>query len=122
VELFADFGFEAAHRLPYVPPGHPCARMHGHSYRVRITIVGPVDPATGWVTDFYAISSAFEPLRLQLDHHLLNEIPGLENPTSELLAQWLWQGLRPHLSMLHAIEVRETSTMGCTYRGESEPD
>ena len=122
MELFAEFAFEAAHRLPNVPPGHPCARMHGHSYQVRLTIVGPVEDSTGWVTDFYVIANAFEPLRVQLDHHVLNEIPGLENPTSEQLARWIWRGLRAQLPLLHAIEVRETRTMGCIYRGESEPD
>jgi 6-pyruvoyltetrahydropterin/6-carboxytetrahydropterin synthase len=120
VELFAEFAFEAAHRLPCVPETHPCARMHGHSYQVRITITGDVDARTGWVRDFYDISSAFEPFRAQLDHHVLNEIPGLENPTSEHLARWLWQGLSPTLATLSAIEVRETRNMGCTYRGDQD--
>jgi 6-pyruvoyltetrahydropterin/6-carboxytetrahydropterin synthase len=118
MELFADFSFEAAHRLPCVPPTHPCANMHGHSYRVRITIAGTVDERTGWVRDFYDIASAFEPFRVQLDHHVLNEVPGLENPTSEHLARWLWQELRTSLPSLQAIEVRETRNMGCIYRGD----
>jgi 6-pyruvoyltetrahydropterin/6-carboxytetrahydropterin synthase len=120
MQLFAEFTFEAAHRLPSVPPTHPCANLHGHSYHVRITITGTVDERTGWVRDFYDIASAFEPFRIQLDHHLLNELPGLENPTSEHLARWLWRGLKPSLTSLQAIEVRETRNMGCIYRGDKD--
>jgi 6-pyruvoyltetrahydropterin/6-carboxytetrahydropterin synthase len=122
VELFAEFAFEAAHRLPHVPADHPCARLHGHSYQLRIAVVGTVDPETGWVTDFATIASVVEPLRQRLDHRCLNDIAGLENPTSERLAQWLWAGLRGALPLLRSVEVRETRTMGCIYRGEDEPD
>jgi 6-pyruvoyltetrahydropterin/6-carboxytetrahydropterin synthase len=117
MDLFAEFAFEAAHRLPKVPPEHPCARLHGHSYQIRLTLTGPIDKDMGWVTDFGAITAAFEPLRTCLDHHLLNEIPGLENPTSETLARWLWDRLITPLPWLTAIEVRETRSMGCVYRG-----
>jgi 6-pyruvoyltetrahydropterin/6-carboxytetrahydropterin synthase len=117
MELFAEFAFEAAHRLPFVPPDHPCARMHGHSYQVKLSLVGPVDPALGWVTDFATITAAFEPLRACLDHHVLNEVPGLDNPTSETLARWLWDRLLGPLPLLASVEVRETRTMGCVYRG-----
>lgn len=117
VELQADFGFEAAHRLPNVPPEHMCARLHGHSYRVRLTVVGPVEPGTGWVVDYADIAAAFEPLRRELDHHCLNDIRGLENPTSELLALWIWERIRPRLRQLRAVEVRETAQLGCVYRG-----
>jgi 6-pyruvoyltetrahydropterin/6-carboxytetrahydropterin synthase len=117
MELFAEFAFEAAHQLPHVPPEHPCARLHGHSYQVRLSLVGPVDAHLGWVTDFWTITAAFEPLRVCLDHHLLNEIPGLDNPTSENLARWLWDRLAGPLPLLSAVEVRETRTMGCIYRG-----
>ena len=120
MEIFAEFGFEAAHRLPCVPETHPCARMHGHSYQIRIAIKGAVDERIGWVRDFYDIASAFEPFRVQLDHHVLNEVPGLENPTSEHLARWLWQGLSQTLTTLTAIEVRETRNMGCIYRGDED--
>ena len=91
MELYTDFRFEAAHRLPKVPEGHKCARLHGHSYRVRITIEGDVDPETGWIIDFDEIKKAFDPLLDQLDHHYLNEVKGLENPTSETLCRWIWQ-------------------------------
>ena len=117
MDLFADFSFEAAHRLPNVPPEHKCARLHGHSFRVRVTVTGPVDPKLGWVIDFADVKRAFAPLDAMLDHHYLNEIEGLENPTSEVLAQWIWQRLKPKLPMLSAIEVRETCTVGCVYRG-----
>ena len=118
VELFAEFSFEAAHRLPSVPETHPCARMHGHSYQIRITIKGPVDERIGWVRDFYDIASAFEPYRVQLDYHVLNEIPGLENPTSEIIAAWVWEKLKPKLPLLTEVVVAETCTARAVYRGE----
>lgn len=117
MELYADFRFEAAHRLPNVPEGHKCARLHGHSYFVRLTIHGDVNPATGWVIDFDDIANAFNPLLAQLDHYYLNEVEGLENPTSENLAIWIWQRLKPNLAMLEAVEIRETCDVGCIYRG-----
>ena len=117
MELFADFSFEAAHRLPNVAPDHKCARLHGHSFRVRVTVTGPVDPAMGWVIDFADVKNAFAPLLARLDHYYLNEIEGLENPTSEVLAVWIWDRLRASLPMLSAVEVRETCTVGCVYRG-----
>ena len=117
MDLFAEFTFEAAHRLPNVAPDHKCARLHGHSFRVRVTVTGPVDPTMGWVIDFADVKQAFAPLHAALDHRYLNEIEGLENPTSEVLAQWIWGRLKPKLSMLSAVEVRETCTVGCVYRG-----
>jgi len=117
VDLFADFTFEAAHRLPHVPPDHKCARLHGHSFRVRVTVTGPVDPRLGWVIDFADVKTAFAPLRDALDHRYLNEVSGLENPTSEVLAAWIWERLQPALPALSAVEVRETCTTGCVYRG-----
>jgi 6-pyruvoyltetrahydropterin/6-carboxytetrahydropterin synthase len=117
MELFADFRFEAAHQLPGVPKDHMCARLHGHSYQFRVTVVGVVDPRTGWVIDFGALSQVVEPVRAQLDHRCLNDIDGLGNPTSENLASWLWQRLQPAIPGLSAIEVREMPGLGCTYRG-----
>ena len=122
MDLFADFTFEAAHRLPNVAPDHKCARLHGHSFRVRVTVTGPVDPVLGWVIDFADVKRAFVPLHAILDHHYLNEIAGLENPTSEVLAMWLWERLAPAVSMLSAVEVRETCTVGCIYRGPGTGD
>lgn len=118
MEIFREFTFEAAHRLPNVPEGHKCARLHGHSYKVIVHVEAPVDPAAGWVMDFGDLKKAFKPLEAQLDHYYLNEIEGLENPTSEVLARWIWDRLKPALSDLSALTVRETCTSGCTYRGE----
>jgi 6-pyruvoyltetrahydropterin/6-carboxytetrahydropterin synthase len=117
MEIFKEFTFEAAHRLPGVPEGHKCARLHGHSFRIELHLTGPVQEQTGWVMDFGDIKSAFQPLYEQLDHHYLNEIGGLENPTSEVLAKWIWDGVKPRLPMLSEVVVRETCTSGCVYRG-----
>lgn len=117
MEIFKTFRFEAAHRLPNVPAGHKCERLHGHSWRVTITIDGPVDERMGWVEDFADIQEAFAPVFDTLDHHYLNEIPGLENPTSEILAMWIWDRLKPALPALAKVEIHETCTSGCVYRG-----
>jgi 6-pyruvoyltetrahydropterin/6-carboxytetrahydropterin synthase len=118
VDVFKEYRFEAAHRLPEVPEGHPCGRLHGHGYRVVVTVSGPDDDTTGWVIDFAVIDNAFLPLREQLDHHMLNEIVGLENPTAERLAQWIWERLAPELSGLSEITVWETADAGCRVRAE----
>jgi 6-pyruvoyltetrahydropterin/6-carboxytetrahydropterin synthase len=119
MEIFREFTFEAAHRLPHVPEGHKCARLHGHSYRVEVHVQGEVGPDTGWVMDFGDLRAAFQPLHEQLDHRYLNEVPGLENPTSEVLARWIWDHLAEQLP-LSAVQVRETCTSGCIYRGEDQ--
>jgi len=120
MRLFKEFSFEAAHLLPNVPEGHKCARLHGHSFHARVTVEGPVGESSGWVMDFADLKSAFEPLHDRLDHRYLNEIPGLANPTSEHIARWIWRELRPRLPWLVEVEVRETCTTGCVYRGEDE--
>ena len=120
MRLYKDFSFEAAHRLPNVPEDHKCARLHGHSFLVRVSVDGPVGEQTGWVMDFADLKAAFRPLHDRLDHRYLNEIAGLENPTSEVLAHWIWRELRPTLPGLAEIEVRETCTSGCIYRGEGD--
>ena len=101
-----------------VPAGHRCERLHGHSYFVRLTIDGDVNPDTGWVMDFDDINTAFAPILATLDHYYLNEVEGLENPTSENLARWIWIRLKPELPVLVAVEIKETCTVGCIYRGE----
>lgn len=116
-----QFTFEAAHRLPSVPAGHKCARLHGHSYRVTIHASGEPGPDTGWVVDFGDIKIAFDPILARLDHYYLNEIEGLENPTSENLARWIWDRLQPALPLLSRVEVSETCTSGCTYDGPGRP-
>ena len=118
MEIFKDFQIEAAHRLPTVPADHKCARLHGHSFKIEVHVSGDVDPAAGWVQDFADLSAAFAPLYARLDHHYLNDIDGLENPTSENLAIWIWKELAPSLRGLSKIVVRETCTSGCSYEGE----
>lgn len=118
VELVKEYRFEAAHRLPQVPPGHKCARLHGHSFKFEVHILGPVDEKTGWFIDFGDLDERVEPLVKRLDHYYLNEVEGLENPTSEVLAKWLWDRLKPGLPALHAITLYETCDARCIYRGE----
>lgn len=118
MEIFKEFSFEAAHRLPNVPDDHKCARLHGHSFHVRVSVTGPVGRESGWVMDFAALKAAYAPVHAALDHRYLNEIPGLENPTSEVLATWIWHRLLATLPGLSAVEVRETCTSGCIFRGE----
>jgi 6-pyruvoyltetrahydropterin/6-carboxytetrahydropterin synthase len=117
MHIFKIFHIEAAHRLPNVPPGHKCARLHGHSFRVEIHVAGEPEAVTGWVMDYADIKAAFQPLFEQLDHHYLNEIKGLENPTSELLARWIWQRLKSALPGLDRVVVHETCTAGASYAG-----
>jgi 6-pyruvoyltetrahydropterin/6-carboxytetrahydropterin synthase len=118
MEIFKEFTFEAAHRLPNVPAGHKCARLHGHSFRVRVWVRGELDEKLGWLMDFADIKAAAKPIIARLDHYYLNEIEGLENPTSENIARWIWQRLKPALAGLSRVEVQETCTAGCSYSGE----
>lgn len=118
MDIFKEFTIEAAHWLPNVPAGHKCGRMHGHSYRIEVHICGSVNPDLGWVLDFADIKGAFQSVEDQIDHRCLNEVKGLENPTSENLARWIWQRLLPALPSLSTIVVRETCTTGCVYRGD----
>ena len=120
MKVYKEFTFEAAHRLPNVPPGHQCARLHGHSFRCEIHVEGPVGEHTGWVQDFADINEAFEPLRQRLDHNFLNEVEGLANPTSENLARWIWRELKYALPLLCRVVVSETCTSGCIYEGKDE--
>ena len=117
MEIFKEFIIEAAHRLPNVPPGHKCARLHGHSFVVQIYVSGAVGAESGWVIDFADVKAAFQPFYDQLDHNYLNEIEGLENPTSENFAIWIWERLEPRLPTVSKIIVRETCTTGCIYTG-----
>ncbi len=118
MEIFKEFVFEAAHRLPHVPPGHKCSRLHGHSWRGVIHVQGPVDAHAGWVMDFGEIKASFLPIYERLDHNYLNDIPGLENPTSERVARWIWQQLKPVLPALSKVIVHETCTSGAIYTGD----
>ncbi len=116
--LERDFRFEAAHSLPNVPPTHKCSRLHGHSYRIRIGIEGEIDPKLGWLMDFSEIDAVVSPIIERLDHRTLNEIEGLENPTSEILAAWMWKQLKPTMDELADVTVSETASSRCIYRGE----
>jgi len=119
VDIFRIFTIEAAHRLPNVPAGHKCARLHGHSFRIELHIAGEVDARTGWIMDFAEVKKIFQPIYDRLDHHYLNEIPGLENPTSENLARWIWDETKSRLPLLSKVVVHETCTSGCVYSGPS---
>ncbi len=118
IELRKTFQFEAAHLLPHLPETHKCRRLHGHSFKVEIAVAGPVDPALGWVMDYADITAIFKPIWEQLDHRYLNEVPGLENPTSENIAVWIWERLQSRLPQLTEIVVAETCTARCAYRGD----
>jgi len=118
MEIFKAFSIEAAHRLPNLPDEHKCSRLHGHSFLIEVHVSGDIDDTTGWVMDFADISQAFKPVFEKLDHHYLNEIAGLENPTSEVLAKWVWQQLKPTLADLSSIVIKETCTAGCIYQGD----
>jgi len=117
MEVYREFTIEAAHRLPNLPVDHKCSRLHGHSFRIGVHLAGPLDPTTGWVMDFADLKHAFQPLFEQLDHRYLNDVEGLENPTSEVLAMWVWHRLQRVLPGLSRVTVRETCTAGCEYRG-----
>ena len=119
VELEHRFTFEAAHFLPHVPADHKCRRMHGHSFAAMVTVRGPIDPKKGWLVDYAEIKRAIAPLREQLDHHLLNEVEGLQNPTSEMVAVWIWERLVSTLPGLAEVRIEETCNNACSYRGES---
>jgi 6-pyruvoyltetrahydropterin/6-carboxytetrahydropterin synthase len=118
MELRKTFQFEAAHRLPNLQPGHKCHRLHGHSFQVELVIEGPLDPHFGWVMDYAEIKQIFKPFWEQLDHNYLNEIEGLENPTSEIISKWIWGKIKPQLPLLKEVVVAETCTARCVYRGD----
>ncbi len=117
VEVVKTFRFEAAHSLPNVPEGHKCRNLHGHSYRIDIHVTDDVDEKVGWVIDFGDIKKAVDPILAKLDHKCLNDIPGLENSTSEMIAKYLWDAITPELKGLSAIAVWESDTSRCIYRG-----
>ena len=118
VLLAHEFRFEAAHRLPMVPPDHKCARLHGHSFKIELSIRGRVDEQTGWFIDYQALYDLWEPLHQELDHRYLNEVDGLANPTSELLAKWIWDRVKPQLPPLCRVTIFETCVARCEYEGD----
>ncbi len=118
IALRKTFSFEAAHDLPTFPEGHKCRRLHGHSFRVEVEVSGEVDETRGYLVDYGEIKRIVEPIIKQLDHYYLNEIDGLENPTSEVLARWMWRRIQPQLPLLSAVIVHETCTSTAEYRGD----
>ena len=118
MELRKSFQFEAAHLLPGLPNNHKCRRLHGHSFMVEIVVSGECDPKRGWLMDYADIAKVFRPIWEKLDHRYLNEVRGLENPTSENVAAWIWRRLKPQLPLLTEIVVAETCTARCVYRGQ----
>ena len=117
VELVKDFRFEAAHYLPNLPDGHKCRRMHGHSFRGEVAVRGPIDTRLGWLIDFADLKRAVDPIVARLDHFLLNEVEGLQNPTSESIAIWIWRELAPQLPQLYRVTIEETCTTRCHFYG-----
>jgi len=118
VEVFKEFTIDCAHSLPNVPDGHKCKNVHGHTYKIRVVLKGELDPLLGWVYDFALIKAAFEPTKEMLDHKYINDIEGLENPTAENLAIWIWNRLASQLKPLYEVWVFETPTSGTRYQGD----
>lgn len=116
-ELVQTVRFESARRLPKVPDGHPCKNLYGLAFYLDLHVVGTLDPETGWVVDFAEIDRAMKPLRDQIDHHYLNDVPGLENPTSEVLVTWIWDHLKPALPALSQLVLRENDVSRVVFRG-----
>ncbi|HQY89897.1 MAG TPA: 6-carboxytetrahydropterin synthase QueD [Tepidisphaeraceae bacterium] len=117
VRLSKTFHFEAAHFIPTFPDGHKCRRLHGHSFKFDVVVEGEVDPKLGYLIDYGEIRKIVAPIVEMLDHYHLNEIEGLSVPTSEMLALWLWNRIKPKLTLLSEIIVYETCTSSCVYRG-----
>ena len=120
MEIFISFTFDASHGLPNTPEEHKCHQLHGHTFRAEVHLTGKVDPHTGWVIDFADLKRICAPLIAQLDHGYLNNVEGLENPTSENIAMWLWRRLKPRIETLSKIVVQETACSGAVYHGEDE--
>lgn len=118
MEIYKDFSFDSAHFLPHVPDGHKCKNMHGHTYKLRVFVKGTPDPKLGWIMDFKELKDIVNPLIDRLDHKLINDIEGLENPTAENITIWIWKNIKPLLSNLSKIELYETPTTGVIYSGD----
>ncbi|MBD78757.1 MAG: 6-carboxytetrahydropterin synthase QueD [Crocinitomicaceae bacterium] len=115
--IYKNFTFDSAHELPNVPEGHKCKNLHGHTYRLTVYLEGEIDEKLGWVMDFNELKRVMKPLLKRMDHNYLNNLPGLENPTSEVLVRWIWNQIHPKLPLLKRLELRETPTSGVIYEG-----
>lgn len=118
MEIFREFTFDAAHSLGHLPEGHKCARVHGHTYRLAVHVTGEIDPVIGWVLDFAELKARVGRVLERLDHHLLNDVAGLEQPTAERIAIWIWDALKPDLPGLSKVVLWENANSGCVYTGE----
>lgn len=118
MQIFKQFSFDSAHFLPYVPDGHKCKEIHGHTYRVIVYVEGALEKQLDWVMDFAEIKKVIDPIVKSIDHKLLNNISGLENPTCEIIAVWLWNKIKPDVPLLTKIELHETPTSGAVYEGK----
>lgn len=118
MEIYKEFSFDSAHFLPNVPEGHKCKNLHGHTYKLRVVLQGTPDPQMGWIMDFKDLKDCVNPVIDQLDHKLINDITGLENPTAENITIWLWQQIKPNLQQLCRLELYETPTTGVIYSGK----
>lgn len=118
-KLRQHFSIESARFLPNLPEGHPCAKMHGHSFKIILDLVGPINPNLGWVMDYNEIQAVANPILKSIDHQILNNVPGLENPTSELIAKWIYDRLKVKLPSLSQVTVAETPSTECLYPAEA---
>lgn len=118
MKIFREFTFDSAHFLNHLPPGHKCANMHGHTYRLRVELSGELDPTVGWVVDFAEVKRVVGAVLDQLDHKVLNDIEGLEQPTAEVIAVWLWRRIKPDLPALSGVILWENPNNGVEYHGE----
>lgn len=116
-EMKVQYRIESARHLPQLPESHPCRRLHGHSFVITLTLFGPWKPNMGWMYDYHELDQIVKPILTVLDHNVLNNIPGLSNPTSEMIAVYLYENIKPVLSELQKVTVAETPTTECTYSG-----
>ena len=116
--VYKKFNIESARSIPNLPKTHPCHHIHGHSFKIIISVKGPVNKQNGFVTDFQDIDDAFSPFKKELDHSYLNDIEGLQNPTSENICIWIWNKIQSSLPNIYKIEIKETDSTGCIYKGE----
>lgn len=117
MEIYKEFSFDSAHYLPNVPEGHKCKNMHGHTYRLRVYVQGEPHPHYGWIMDFKELKDAVGKVIDELDHRIINEIPGLQNPTAENITIWIWNQVKPLIPQLSKLELHETPTTGVIYTG-----
>ena len=116
--IFKKFAFDSAHFLPNVPEGHKCKNIHGHTYHLTVFLEGDLEEDLQWVMDFKELKDVVKPVIDRLDHNLMNEIEGLENPTAERITIWIWDQIKPKLPLLSKLELNETPTSGVVYYGK----